>query len=174
MPLPFIWTGPKSSADYFRNLDEFISQTLGPEAQQLYTIIIDDPARVAIEMKKGFEQVREFRRANSDAFYYNWMLKIDRDFQMPFEPTHENMAQLNISMDQETHELAANLRRVFSGIVAGNVKEQGINAIEKHGPFEISGDQHIMQMLDELLAAFAGAGRMKLHGEYTPCYRVIT
>ncbi|MFK8028907.1 MAG: nucleotide 5'-monophosphate nucleosidase PpnN [Gammaproteobacteria bacterium] len=174
MPLPFIWTGPKSSADYFRNLDEFISQTLGPEAQQLYTIIIDDPARVAIEMKKGFEQVREFRRANSDAFYYNWMLRIDPDFQMPFEPTHENMAQLNISLDQETHELAANLRRVFSGIVAGNVKEQGINAIEKHGPFEISGDKHIMKMLDDLLAAFAGAGRMKLHGEYTPCYRVIT
>lgn len=174
MPFPFIWTGPKSSADYFRNLDEFISQTLGPEAQQLYTIIIDDPARVAIEMKAGFEKVRDYRRANSDAFYYNWMMRIDPNFQMPFDPTHENMARLDISLDQETHQLAANLRRVFSGIVAGNVKEQGVTAIEEHGPFEISGDKHIMMMLDELLAAFAGAGRMKMHGEYTPCYRVIT
>ncbi|MEM7082188.1 MAG: nucleotide 5'-monophosphate nucleosidase PpnN [Pseudomonadota bacterium] len=174
MPLPFIWTGPKSSADYFRQLDEFISQTLGPEAQQLYTIIIDDPARVAVEMKQGFEQVRAFRRDNSDAFYYNWVMQIDPDFQMPFEPTHENMSQLNISLGQPVHELAANLRRVFSGIVAGNVKEQGITAIEEHGPFQISGDKRIMRMLDELLSAFADAGRMKLHGDYTPCYHVIT
>jgi pyrimidine/purine-5'-nucleotide nucleosidase len=29
------------------------------------------------------------------------------------------------------HELAANLRRAFSGIVTGNVKEYGIAAIER-------------------------------------------
>lgn len=172
-PMPFIWTGPKHSADYFRKMDEFISQTLGPEAQKLYTIIIDDPARVAIEMKQGLTDVRPFRKENSDAFYYNWMLKIAPDFQLPFDPTHENMAQLDISQNQETHDLAANLRRVFSGIVAGNVKENGVRAIEEHGPFEISGDQHIMNVLDDLLSAFAHAGRMKLHGEYTPCYRLV-
>ena len=35
------------------------------------------------------------------------------------------------------HERAANLRRAFSGIVAGNIKEYGINAIERYGPFEL-------------------------------------
>ncbi len=41
---------------------------------------------------------------------------------MPFEPTHENMANLELHKDQPIHLLAANLRRPFSGIVAGNVK----------------------------------------------------
>ena len=38
------------------------------------------------------------------------------------------------------HELAANLRRAFSGIVTGNVKEVGIQAIETLGPYELAGD----------------------------------
>jgi hypothetical protein len=77
--------------------------------------------------------------------------------------------------DQPQHLLIATLRRAFSGIVAGNVKEQGIAAIEAHGPFEISGDPVVMQLLDELLRAFVADGRMKLPGSlYTPCYRIVS
>ena len=73
------------------------------------------------------------------------------------------------------HLLAANLRRVFSGIVSGNVREDTIAAIEANGPFEISGSGRLMQLLDDLLAAFVAQGRMKLASEaYSPCYRVIT
>ena len=72
------------------------------------------------------------------------------------------------------HDLAADLRRAFSGIVSGNVKEQGIRAIERHGPFELVGDPAIMTMLDELLSAFVAQQRMKLPGTaYVPCYRVV-
>ena len=63
-----------------------------------------------------------------------------RTFQHPFDVTHESMRALELHRDQPRHELAANLRRAFSGIVAGNVKEQGIAAIEEHGPFELRGD----------------------------------
>jgi len=70
-------------------------------------------------------------------------------------------------------ELAANLRRAFSGIVAGNVKEDGIRRIEEEGPFEIHGDPDIMQALDALLRAFVAQGRMKIAGDYRPCYRVV-
>jgi hypothetical protein len=72
------------------------------------------------------------------------------------------------------HELAAQLRRAFSGIVAGNVKDQGIRRIEKHGPYEISGDADILQPLGQLLQAFVDQHRMKLPGNsaYVPCYRV--
>ena len=71
-------------------------------------------------------------------------------------------------------DLAADLRRAFSGIVSGNVKEQGIRAIERHGPFELVGDPAIMAMLDELLSAFVAQQRMKLPGTaYVPCYRVV-
>ncbi len=174
IPFPFVMTGPADSTDYFRQIHDFIGQTLGLEAQQRYKIIIDDPVAVAREVKEGIEKVRDFRRANADAYYFNWLLKIEHEFQKPFEPTHENMANLALHRDQGVHLLAANLRRAFSGIVAGNVKDEGIRAIEEHGLFEIRGDEEIMASLDELLASFVASQRMKLPGShYTPCYRII-
>jgi hypothetical protein len=72
------------------------------------------------------------------------------------------------------HELAANLRRAFSGIVTGNVKEYGIQAIEREGPYELAGDASIMSLLDELLAAFVEQKRMRLPGSvYRPVYRLV-
>ena len=84
------------------------------------------------------------------------------------------MSELNISYDLTTAELAANLRRVFSGIVAGNVKSGGIKSIREFGPFQLSGDKKIMNLMDKLLASFVSQQRMKLPGsEYIPCYNVI-
>lgn len=175
IPFPLILTGPKSSEQYFKDIHHFIEMTLGFEAQQRYKIIIDDPALVAREMKNGMEAVKDFRRSNSDAYYYNWILEIDNEFQKPFIPSHENMAELQINSNMENHHLAANLRRAFSGIVAGNVKEDGIRAIEEHGLFEIRGEQKIMKPLDRLLESFVKQQRMKLPGsKYTPCYKVVT
>jgi len=175
LPFPLIFTGPKSSEEYFRQIHHFIEMTLGFEAQQKYKIIIGDPALVAREMKSGMETVKDFRCANSDAFYYNWILNIENNFQMPFDPSHENMAKLEIHKNQERHELAANLRRAFSGIVAGNVKEDGIKSIEEYGHFEIRGEKSIMQPLDLLLESFVKQHRMKLPGKkYTPCYKIVT
>ena len=37
------------------------------------------------------EEVRDYRRANSDSYNYNWLLKIPPAFQHPFEVTHEAM-----------------------------------------------------------------------------------
>jgi len=174
VPFPLIFTGPKSAEDYFKQINQFIVDTLGLEAQQRYKIIIDDPAHVAREMKEGMKQVREYRVQRGDAFHYNWTLTIDDQFQQPFEPTHENMRELALQKDQENHLLAANLRRAFSGVVAGNVKAEGIRAIEKHGLFELKGDKAIMAPMDALLAAFVEQHRMKLPGtEYVPCYKII-
>jgi hypothetical protein len=85
------------------------------------------------------------------------------------------MAGLELHKNQENHLLAANLRRAFSGIVAGNVKDEGIRAIEQYGHFEIHGDAEILRPLDSLLASFVAQQRMKLPGTaYTPCYRIVT
>ena len=174
MPFPFVLTAPKDSAGYMTKLDAFIGATLGDVAREKYEIIIDNPAQVARSMRDGFEQVRAYRRDTADAYYYNWGLTIERNFQEPFEPTHEAMAELNLRKDQPVHELAANLRRAFSGIVAGNVKEGGVAAIEEHGPFELSGDRELMSLLDELLRSFVEQKRMKLGSdEYKPCYRLV-
>jgi hypothetical protein len=84
------------------------------------------------------------------------------------------MRARELKRDQPVHELAANLRRAFSGIVTGNVKEYGIKAIERYGPYELAGDARIMQLLDELLAAFVAQLRMKLPGSaYRPVYRLV-
>jgi len=175
VPFPLILTGPQSAEPYLQQLHEFVGATLGHEAQQRYQIIVNDPGRVAREMAQGIKEVKQFRRARNDAFHFNWLLKIDESFQRPFEPTHDNMASLKLTRKQPLHELAAHLRRAFSGIVAGNVKVQGIRLIEQHGPYEISGDHDIMQPLDRLLQAFVDQHRMKLPGgsAYVPCYRVV-
>ena len=174
MPFPLIFTGPASAEEYFKRIDEFIAATLGKQAQERYRIIINDPETVARKMAEGMEKVREFRKLHKDAYHFNWLLKIDEEFQRPFSPTHENMRNLVLHADQDKHLPAANLRRAFSGVVAGNVKDEGVRAIEKYGHFEIKGDAEIMAHMDSLLASFVEQHRMKLDGKkYKPCYKII-
>ena len=172
---PVVLSGPRSAEPYFEQLHAFIGATLGEAAQGLYQIIIDDPVQVARVMTEALKEVKQFRRERNDAFHFNWLLKIEESFQRPFDPTHANMASLQLSRSLPPHELAANLRRAFSGIVAGNVKDKGIRLIEEHGPYEIHGDAEIMGPLDKLLQAFVEQHRMKLPGgaAYVPCYRVV-
>ena len=175
LPFPLVFTAPETSRDYFTQIDDFIGATLGDAAKKRYEIIIDNPELVAQTIKKGTKKVRDFRKDNSDAYYYNWLLKIDQQSQEPFEPTHKNMASLALSKDLETHTLASNLRKAFSGIVAGNVKDEGIRAIEEHGLFKITGDKDIMEKMDALLSSFVANQRMKLPSDvpYKPCYEIV-
>jgi predicted Rossmann-fold nucleotide-binding protein len=174
IPFPLIFTGPSSAADYFKEIDRFIGLTLGEAAQQRYEIIINNPGQVASVMKENIQHVKSYRKQSNDAYYFNWKLNIDAEFQQPFNPTHENMSNLLLHPDQGKYQLAANLRRMFSGIVAGNVKDEGIRAIEKYGHFEIQGDASIMTPMDSLLASFVDQKRMKLSGKkYEPCYRIV-
>jgi hypothetical protein len=174
-PFPLILTGPAESAPYFEQIDAFLRLALGDAAASRYQVIVDNAPGVARALTKGIAAVRDHRIASQDAFFFNWGIRIDSAFQVPFAPTHENMAGLNLHRGRPSHELAADLRRAFSGIVAGNVKEEGLRAIEAHGPYVIDGDPEIMQALDRLLASFVAQRRMKLPGsEYRPCYRIRT
>ncbi|NVK24395.1 MAG: LOG family protein [Gammaproteobacteria bacterium] len=172
--LPIVLTGPKSSIPYFEKIAEFVEITLGKEARNLLNIMPDDSVSVAQFLKEKMYDVREQRRNVGDAYQYNWSLKITNDFQKSFEPNHKNMAELNLNTNQDTVSLAANLRRVFSGIVAGNIKDQGVQAVKEKGPFVLDGDGELMAHMDELLQAFVSQGRMKLPGSvYTPCYKIL-
>lgn len=170
---PLVFTGPSESAAYFEQIDRFLRMTLGDAVAGHYRIIIENPAEVARQIHRGVEQVRLQRLDDKDAFYFNWALHVERELQEPFRPTHAAMAALNLHRGQAPHRLAANLRRAFSGIVAGNVKEEGMCEIERHGPFDIDGDADIMRALDALLTSFVEQQRMKLPGKtYVPCYRI--
>jgi predicted Rossmann-fold nucleotide-binding protein len=172
-PLPVVFTGPSTSAAWFERLHEFIGLTLGTAGQSRYRIIVDDPAKVALAMVSGLSQVRQHRKLTGDSYNFNWTLRIPRDFQLPFEVSHASVAGLDLSSEQPPHVRAANLRRVFSAIVAGNVKEQGIRQIAEHGPFEIHGERRLLQPLDALLASFVEQRRMKISGHYRPVYRIV-
>jgi len=172
--LPLIFTGPKSSAEYFEKLDHMIGEVLGDTARAHYQILVGDPKGVARRVARSIKEVRNQRRRSGDAFYYNWKLHIPPAHQQPFPATHEAVSELALRKDMPAHELAVNLRRAFSAIVSGNVKADGIRRVREQGPFEIRGDAAIAQQLDELLRAFVAQKRMKLPGSvYEPCYRVI-
>ena len=171
IPFPLILTGPRSAASYFQKIDEFVGATLGPEAQHRYRIIIDEPREVARAMKRGLVDVLAFRKEHGDAYFFNWRLKILEEFQHPFVASHDAMRQLNIDERLDRYDLAANLRRAFSGIVSGNVREDTAEMIEREGPFQIRGSRRIMSLLDDLLAGFVAQHRMKISRDrYDPCY----
>jgi hypothetical protein len=174
--MPIILTGPESSRQYFDSLRDFIQTTLGDVAVEPFHVIIDDSDRVAAEAHSKVRAVADSRQKMHESFCFNWRLNIDSKLQQPFIATHESMAALNLAPDQSTVDLAANLRRTFSGIVAGNVRAEGVQLVAEHGPFEIKGDARTGAALDKLLRDFIDQHRMKLsdpHG-YEPCYRIVS
>lgn len=174
IPFPVILTGPEGSEEYFERILQFLDDTIGSEAVDRLRLMPGDPAAVAQAMTEGIADLRAFRRKHHDAFHFNWNLTVDPLFQRPFQPTHENMASLRLDRSQPAHELAANLRRAFSGIVAGNVKAEGVRSIREHGRFKIQGDRDLLARLDELLSSFVAQNRMKIEGgAYDPCYEIL-
>lgn len=172
LPFPLVFTGPVESRDYFRRIDEFFQATLGHSVRERYRIIIGDPKEVARVLRQSVDEVHRYRHRTHDAYYY-WRLTIELAFQQPFEPTHAAMANLRLTSDLPAHELAAELRRAFSGIVSANVKEKGILQVEQFGPFEIRGEARILKPLEKLLADLVAQKRMKLTDHYEPTYRLI-
>jgi len=130
---------------------------------------------VARTLKRRIKKVREYRMDQRESFSYNWGLVIPDDLQQPFHPTHENMAALQLHRRQPVHQLAAELRRAFSGIVAGNIKDFGVRAVEQRGPYQLTGDPDVVASLGDLLSAFVQQGRMKLDSSnYVPCFRLVS
>ncbi|GAB1266455.1 nucleotide 5'-monophosphate nucleosidase PpnN [Aurantivibrio infirmus] len=173
IPLPVIFAAPEGREEYFRALDDFIRKTLGEETTRFYEIVIGDPAKVALHVKRGIEQVIRYRRKVQESYAYNWNAVIPEAFQVPFHPDHETMANLKLDTSLPKHELAAQLRCAFSGIVAGNVKAFGIEQIKRNGPYIIKGEKHLLAELDKLLRGFVDQGRMKLNGQnYKPCFKL--
>lgn len=171
--LPVVFAETSHSNGYFHRIDQFLVSTLGEQVRQYYRIFEEDPAGIARFMKKGLSKVSETRRKSRDAYYYNWMLTVPDAMKFPFEVNHESMASLDLWKHTPPGDLAVNLRRVFSGIVAGNVKDHGVRLVREKGPFVLKGDKEIMSAIDALLREFVEAGRMKLIREsYNPCYTI--
>ncbi|HFB66102.1 MAG TPA: LOG family protein YgdH [Aeromonadales bacterium] len=175
LPFPIVLTGPEKSRNYFEQLDKFIRKTLGDDAADRYTIIVEDPVDTARTLNSGILALTKYRESHNDSYHFNWRLKIEEEWQKPFDPSHENMSKLNLQLDQPKHILAQNLRKAFSGIVAGNVKPDGIAQIEQQGPFVINAGMDLADSLTALLQSFVDDHRMMLptpSKKYQPCFVV--
>jgi len=171
--LPLVFAAPEQKADYFASMDGFIRNILGDEAAQYYQIITGDPAEVARQVKQGVDRVKRQRRKTDESYVFNWQLKIPHKLQAPFYPDHKNMAGLQLKQELPAYQLVSELRSAFSGIVAGNVKAFGLEQVREHGPYKIYGDKNIALAMDKLLQEFIKQGRMKLFGDYEPCFQII-
>jgi predicted Rossmann-fold nucleotide-binding protein len=173
VPFPLILTGPRSTKRYFEILSCFLENTLGTGITERYKIILEDPEKVAQEINNGLLEVKKYRENTGDSYYFNRNLYIPFAFQEPFVPTLEKTAELEIKRNRDISLAAATLRRVFSAIVSGNVRPDGIKTVEEHGPFPIHGEKELMAEIERLLNFFVEEGRMRLVGEYTPSYKIL-
>lgn len=172
IPFPLILSGPASSQAFFDQLDQFVRSTLGDAAAERYRIIVGDPVKTATELNKGLLEVKASRESLANAYYFNRSLHIPPVFQEGFTPSHQAGAMLHVERSEDVSAFAAALRRFFSCVVWGNVKPDGVAAVEALGPFPVSGDSEVLRAVDELIRAFGKQGRMRLVGEYTPVYRL--
>jgi len=174
--VPLVFAGPDCCRDYFAHLEEFLVACLGPEVRNYYRVIVGRPDEVGRAVRQAVEGVHGIRRDARQAYYYNWGLHIEPSLQETFVPTHDNMANLNLSPDLPGHELASQLRRAFSGLVAGNVKAFGIEQVQRYGPYQLRGEKRLMEAMDTLLTMMVREKRMKLgecENDYTPCYQLV-
>lgn len=170
---PLILTGPKSSTEHFNLINDFLTLAFGDKLKGKYEIILEDELKVAVLMQSHIKAVAEQRKKTKDADYFNWNMYIPTQLQDEFLATHQEMEDLNLSLDQEPYILAANLRKVLSGIVSANVRTEGKALIEEKGLYNLTGDANLLAKLDEIINKFTQDGRMKLDGEvYKKCYKI--
>lgn len=172
--IPLIFTGPSSSKAYWKQLEQFLVETLGSDIKRHFRVVLNDPEKVAQLLESHMAELQAKQERLDQSACFNWGLTIPEILQQSFMPTHENMRALRLEDNHSTSQHAAVLRQLFSGIVAGNVKEDGIQAVAEHGPFEIAINSEYTNSIDQLLNSFVKAHRMRLPGKpYEPCYRVL-
>ena len=125
-------------------------------------------------MDMGIRKVKEQRIAQKDSFFFNWGIDVPLEFQQPFVPTHERWRGWTCTTGASRMNWRPTCAARSPASSPATSRRTGMRRIEAHGPFEIHGDPDIMQALDALLRAFVEQRRMKISGEYRPCYRVVS
>tara|TARA_B100001093_G_scaffold367311_1_gene352189 strand:+ start:834 stop:2231 length:1398 start_codon:yes stop_codon:yes gene_type:complete len=171
-PLGVVLTGPESSRPIIDAYIEFLETALGHDITSFIDVVIGNPVCVAETIQAGREKVRQYRLETNDGYCFNWTLVIPDLLTTNFVPTHKSMSELNLSLNESPQELASALRRLFSGIVAGNVKPEIRRLINERGPFEIQATSELGGAIEVLLERLISENRMKIDGVYTPCYQI--
>lgn len=165
-------TGPIEAKPLIDEYLKCLELCFGDHMKNCFKIIIDDPVKVATTLQATTESIGLHRKICETTSNFNWSLKIPANLKVPFVPTHAAMRNLDLSRNQQPSRLIKNLRCLFSGIVAGTVKPEIRRQINQYGPFEISGDPHIISALDRLLDRLIGENRINTKRGDQPCYRL--
>lgn len=171
-PLPVVLTGPASSRPIIDTYVTFLETALGPDITSRVDVVLDDAVHVAKTMQVGHDKLRQYRLETKYAYCFNEALVIPDLLTSRFVPTHKSMSELNLSLSQSWQQTAAELRCLFSGIVAGNVKPETRQLIHESGPFKVQVTNELGSAIELLLKRLISENRMKIDGDYTPCYRI--
>jgi predicted Rossmann-fold nucleotide-binding protein len=170
LPFPLIFTGPESARDYWAAVKDFLPKIFGPEVDRAYRLIVGNPEQVVLEVNKGLLAVKIHRDKRRESYYFNTGLHVPFLLQEPFVADHRTVARTVLKSGQTPWERGALLRRIFSAVVSGNVRPEGIRAVEAEGPFRLRGDRPLISAVDGLLTELAAQGRMSKSGAYRPSY----
>ena len=169
---PLILTGPSSSKDYFNSIENFLEQMFGQKIKQYYQVIVGDAKEVSYRIKEEVNQALEVRKLNRDAFDFNWSLHIPYGLQEAFHPSYDQIEKIFIHSKQNKIELAIDLRKIISSIVAANLKRNFVKTISEKGPFKIKGEKTYLLALSEILEIFTLQKRMSAQNN-TPSYQFV-
>ena len=148
LPFPLILTGPTSRA-VLRADRPLPAPDSWARSPPRYEIIVADPAKVARAWPRACPRA-EHRKAHRDSFFFNWSPTSRWHSSQRSCPARGHGLASTCTTGRKPHELAADLRRVFSGIARANVKEDGMRRIEEFGVRDPR-RRRLMQSLDALL-----------------------
>lgn len=160
--------------EYKEKLENFIKNVFGNETLECLQFVPGDAEEIAKQVKILSAKDRAQRQGKFD-------LQIRRNLNIPeilkkqFDSTHENVSKIKLSKSayKELWEYVANVSKAFSAFVAGNIKADTVEMIQKKGPFQLHGDANIAREFNIFLQYLVKSERMKIKGEYKPCYDII-
>ena len=174
-PYPVVFTGPASSAEYFRQIDEFLAddarrRSRGSATGSCSTTRPRSPARCCAAWTAC---------ANSAAAT---AMPTTSTGCSAFRTTCSSPSSRRTRRWPRSRSAAACRRTGWPRSCAARSpasspatsRKPASGPSRQHGPFEIHGDPELLRPLDALLASFVRQRRMKIAGDYQPCYRVVT
>ena len=143
-PLPVVFTGPPSAAEYFGHIDRFIAATLGAPAQKRYKIVIGDPAQAAREVSA--------RRGNRARLPSHQERRVQLQLAAADPAGVPAAVRADARSDGAARPASRARRRTCSPPTCvarspasspATSKSRAFTAIEERGPFELHGDKEI-------------------------------
>ena len=124
--------------------------------------------------ENGIKKVREYRMAQQESFSYNWGWPYRTTRSSPSNPTLRQYGGTEAPSAAAGARVGGGTTPRLFGIVAGNIKEVGIRAVEEHGPTNCR--RHGRGIASAACSPRSSSrGRMKLDSSnYTPCFKLVS